>query len=196
MCLGHVIVVCHSTKTQVNPSSALNSTKHHQSNLSNVPGIPNSNLLKGACIYTPKIIDHKVRPDPSSITGSSPQSVPLLLPDSSLPEFLSSGFTTSLVYLTSVERVRRVSLCSLERQDSPLLQGLKVAEDPLSVILTSTTPPYLLLTGNRGAELTLTASQNESGLQVTQRLSPFPLEVLTNYNDPDLIAPGRLVVSG
>ena len=76
-----------------------------------------------------------------------------------------------------------------------LLQGLKVAEDPLSVILTSTLP-HLLLTGNRVAELTLTTFQSESGLQVTQRLFPFLLGVLTNYNDPDLIAPGRLVVSG
>ena len=109
--------------------------------------------------------------------------------------FLSSGFTTSLVYLTSVERIRGVSLCSLERQDSPLPQGLKVVEDPLSEILTSILS-LLLLTGNWVTELTLTAFQSESGLQVTQRLSPFPLDVLTNYNDPDLIAPGRLVVSG
>ena len=77
----------------------------------------------------------------------------------------------------------------------PLLQGLKVAEDPLSVILTSTFP-HLLLTRNRVAELTLTAFQSESGLRVTQRLSPFPLGVLTNYSNPNLIAPGRLVVSG
>ena len=104
--------LCCSTKTQVNPSSALNRTKHHQSNPSNVPGIPNTNLLKRACVYTPKLIDHKVRPDPSSITGSGPQPVPLLLPDSSLLGFLSPGFTTSLVYLTSVEHVRGVSLCS------------------------------------------------------------------------------------
>ena len=52
--------------------------------------------------------------------------------------FLPSGFTTFLVYLTSVAHVRGVSLCSLERQDSPLLQGLIVAEDPLSVTLIST----------------------------------------------------------
>ena len=70
-----------------------------------------------------------------------------------------------------------------------------MAEDPLSEILTSTLP-QLLLTGNRVTELTLTAFQSESSLQVTQRLSPFPLDVLTNYNDSDLIAPGRLVVSG
>ena len=105
----------------------------------------------------------------------------------------SSGSTSSLVYLTSVGRVRGVSLCSLERQDSPLLQGLKVAEDPLSEILKL---PLLLLTGNRVGEPTLTAFQCRSGLQVTQRLSPFPTDVLTNYNDPNLIAPGRLVVSG
>ena len=108
---------------------------------------------------------------------------------------LSSGFTTSLVCLTSVGRVRGVSLCSLERQDSPLFQGLKVAEDPLSDILASTLS-FLVLTGTRVTELTLTAFQSESGLQVTQRLFPFPLDVLTNYNDSDLIAPGRLVVSG
>ena len=107
----------------------------------------------------------------------------------------SSGSTSSLVYLTSVERVKGVSLCSLERQDSPLLQGLKVVEDPLSGILNSTLP-HLLVTGNRVAELTLTAYQSESSLQVTQRLSPFPLYILTNYNDRDLIAPRRLVVSG
>ena len=107
----------------------------------------------------------------------------------------ASSSTFSLVYLTSVERVRGVSLCSLERQDSPLLQGLKVVKDPLSKILTPKLP-LLLLTGNRVGEPTLTAFQGRSGLQVTQRLSPFPTDVLTNYNDPDLIAPGRLVVSG
>ena len=112
-----------------------------------------------------------------------------------LTRFLSSGFTTSLVYLTSVARVTGVSLCSLERQDSLLLQGLKVAEDPLFEFLTSRLL-HLPLTGNWVAELTLTAFQSESGLQVTQRLSPFPLGVLTNYSDPDLIAPSRLVVSG
>ena len=105
-----------------------------------------------------------------------------------------SDSTSLLVYLTSVERVREVSLCSSERQDSLLLQGLKVAEDPLSEILTSK-PSQLLLPGNRVAELTLTAFQIESGLRITQRLSPFPLDVLTNYNDPDLITPSRLVVS-
>ena len=45
---------CRSTKTQVNPSSALNRTKHHQSNPSNVPGILDSNLSKRACVYTSK----------------------------------------------------------------------------------------------------------------------------------------------
>ena len=168
---------CRSTKTQVNPSSALNRTKHHQSNPSNIPGILDSNLSKRTCVYTSK----------SLITWSNRIRSPT--------GFLPSGFTTSLVYLSSVARVRGVSLCSLERQDLPLLQGLNVAGDPLSVILTSTFP-HLLLTGNRVAELTLTAFQSESGLQVTQRLSPFPLGVLTNYSDPDLIAPSRLVVSG
>ena len=70
-----------------------------------------------------------------------------------------------------------------------------MVEDPLFEILTSTLP-QLLLTGNRITELTLTAFQNESGLQVTQGLSSFPLDVLLNYNDLDLIAPDRLVVSG
>ena len=70
-----------------------------------------------------------------------------------------------------------------------------MAEDPLFVTLISTLP-HLILTGNRVAELTLTAFQSESGLQVTQRLPLFPIDVLTNYNNPDLIAPGRLVVSG
>ena len=45
---------CRSTKTQVNPSSALNRTRHHQSNPSNVPGILDSNLSKRACVYTSK----------------------------------------------------------------------------------------------------------------------------------------------
>ena len=45
---------CRSMKTQVNPNSALNRTKHHQSNPSNVPGILGSNLSKRACIYTSK----------------------------------------------------------------------------------------------------------------------------------------------
>ena len=107
----------------------------------------------------------------------------------------ASGSTSSLVYLTSVERVRGVSLCSLERQDSPLLQGLKVAEEPLSKILTPKLP-LLLLTGNWVGEPTFTAFQSRSGLQVTQRLCPFPTDILTNYNNPNLIAPGRLVVSG
>ena len=106
-----------------------------------------------------------------------------------------SDSTSLLVYLTFVERVKGVSFCSLERQDSLLLQGLKVAKDPLSEILTSK-PSQLLLTGNWVAELTLTAFQIESGLWVTQKLSPFPLDVLTNYNDPDLITPSQLVVSG
>ena len=70
-----------------------------------------------------------------------------------------------------------------------------MAEDPLSKILTSKLP-LLLLTGNRVGEPTLTAFQSRSGLQVTQRLSPFPTDVLTNYNDLDLIAPGQLMVSG
>ena len=70
-----------------------------------------------------------------------------------------------------------------------------MAEDPLFDILASTLS-LLVLTGTQVTELTLTAFQSESGLQVTQRLSPFSLDVLTNYNDSDLIAPGRLVVSG
>ena len=170
-------------KTQINPSSAFNRTKHHQSDPSNVRGILGSNYLKRACAHTSQSFSTQSNRILSYNRIRSPT------------RFLSSGFTTSLVYLTSVERVRGVSLCSLERQDSPLPQGLKVAEDPLSKILTSTLS-LQLLTGNQVTELTLTAFQSESGLQVTQRLSPFPLDVLTNYNDPDLIAPGRLVVSG
>ena len=43
---GDVIVsTCRSTKTQVNPSSALKRTKHHQSDSSNVPGILGSSYL-------------------------------------------------------------------------------------------------------------------------------------------------------
>ena len=67
-----------------------------------------------------------------------------------LPQIISTGFLSLigsglqldcsnfrfllslLVYLTFVERIKGVFLCSLERQDSPFLQGLKVAEDPLS----------------------------------------------------------------
>ena len=45
---------CRSTKTQVNPNSALNRTKHYQSNPSNVLGILDSNLSKRACVYTSK----------------------------------------------------------------------------------------------------------------------------------------------
>ena len=70
-----------------------------------------------------------------------------------------------------------------------------MVEDPLSEILTSTLS-LLLLVGTRVTEMTLIAFQNESGLEVTQRLSPFPLDVLMNYNDSDLKAPGWLVVSG
>ena len=153
---------CRSTKTQVNPSSALNRTKHHQSNPSNVLGILDSNLSGRACIHSSKILGNLLLTGSLAITGSG-------FPTG----FLPSGFTTFLVYLTSVVHVRGVSLCSLERQDSLLFQGLKVAEDPLSVILTSTLP-LLLLTGNQVAELILTAFQSESGLQVPQRLPPSP----------------------
>ena len=45
---------CHNTKTQVNPSSALNRTKHHQSNPSIVPGILDSNLSRRACMHSSK----------------------------------------------------------------------------------------------------------------------------------------------
>ena len=132
-------------------------------------------------------------PNPSQLTptGSLSLTGSDLQPDFPIFRFLLS----SLVYLTSVECVRGVSLCSLEKHDSPLLQGLKVAEDPLSkdpnFQTTSTTSNR-----NPGRELTLTAFQYRSGSQVTQRPSPFPTDVLTNYNDLNLIAPGRLVVSG
>ena len=36
---------CRSTKTQVNPNSALKGTKHHRSDPSNVPGILGSSYL-------------------------------------------------------------------------------------------------------------------------------------------------------
>ena len=52
--VGLYLTAYRSTKTQVNPSSALNRTKHHQSNPSNVPGILDSNLSKRACVYTSK----------------------------------------------------------------------------------------------------------------------------------------------
>ena len=45
-----------STKTQVVPSSALNMTKHHQSNPSNVPRILYSSFLKRGCIYASKFL--------------------------------------------------------------------------------------------------------------------------------------------
>ena len=47
-------IQCRSTKTQVNPSSALNRTKHHQSNPSNVLGILDSILSKRVCVFTSK----------------------------------------------------------------------------------------------------------------------------------------------
>ena len=49
-----VLSACRSTKTQVNLGSALNRSKYHQSNPSNVPGILDSNLSKRACVYTSK----------------------------------------------------------------------------------------------------------------------------------------------
>ena len=131
-------------KTQVNPSSAFNQTKHHQSDPSNVPGILGSNYLKRACAHTSQSFSTHSNRILSYNRIRSPTG------------FLSSDFTTLLVYLTFVELVRGVSLCSLERQDSPLLQGLKVGEDSLSEILTSTLS-LLLLTRNRITELTLTA---------------------------------------
>ena len=100
---------CQSTKTQVNPSSALNRIKHHQSNPSNVPGILDSNLSKRACVFSYKSLI-------LGLTGSLPYNR-----IRSPAGFLPSGFTTSLVCLTSVAHVRGISLCSLERQDSPLL---------------------------------------------------------------------------
>ena len=54
--VADVEAYCRSTKTQVNPSSALNRTKHHQSNPSNVPGILDSNLSGRACIHSSKIL--------------------------------------------------------------------------------------------------------------------------------------------
>ena len=125
-------------KTQVNPSSAFNRTKHHQSDPSNVLGILGSNYLKRACAHTSKSFSTQSNRILSYNRIRSPTG------------FLSSDITTSLVYLTSIACVRGVSLCSLERQDSPLLQGLKVEEDPLSKILTSTLP-HLLLTGKPGS---------------------------------------------
>ena len=95
---------CCSTKTQVNPSSALNRTKHHQSNPSNVPGILDSNLSGRACIHSSKTLGNLLLTGSLAITGSG-----------SPTRFLPSGFTTFLVYLTSVVHVRGVSLCSLER---------------------------------------------------------------------------------
>ena len=47
---------CCNTKTQVNPSSALNRTKHHQSNPSIVPGILDSNLSRRACMHSSKFL--------------------------------------------------------------------------------------------------------------------------------------------
>ena len=47
---------CRNTKTQVNPSSALNRTKHHQSNPSIVPGILDSNLSRRACMHSSKFL--------------------------------------------------------------------------------------------------------------------------------------------
>ena len=45
---------CRSTKTQINPISAFNRTKHHQSDLSNVLGILGSNSPQRACVHTSK----------------------------------------------------------------------------------------------------------------------------------------------
>ena len=45
---------CRSTETQVNPSSALKRTKHHQSDPSIVPGILGSSWLQRAHVHTSK----------------------------------------------------------------------------------------------------------------------------------------------
>ena len=50
------VETCRNTKTQVNPSSALNRTKHHQSNPSIVPGILDSNLSRRACMHFSKFL--------------------------------------------------------------------------------------------------------------------------------------------
>ena len=109
---------CRSTETQVDPSSALKRTKHHQSDQKvTFQGFQ----VLVSYIHTSKFFTTYTDRIPFSDRIRSTTRLP------NLPVLLSS-----LVYLTSVERVRGVFLCSLERQDSPLLQGLKVGEDPLS----------------------------------------------------------------
>ena len=55
-CAKKQLSKCRNTKTQVNPSSALNRTKHHQSNPSIVPGILDSNLSRRACMHSSKFL--------------------------------------------------------------------------------------------------------------------------------------------
>ena len=76
-----------STKTQVIPSSALNRTKHHQSNPSNIPGILYSTLPKRGCIYASKSLITRSNRIPSL------QLDPVLQPDYSLPVLLLHWLT-------------------------------------------------------------------------------------------------------
>ena len=78
---------CRSMKTQVIPSSALNRTKHHQRNPSNVPEILYSSLPKRGCIYVSKSLITRSNRIPSF------QPDPVLQPDSSLPVLLPHWFT-------------------------------------------------------------------------------------------------------
>ena len=60
---------CRSTKTQVNPSSALKRPKHHQSDQSIVPGILSSSLPQKATVHTspsPTILTNRI-PSPDRI---------------------------------------------------------------------------------------------------------------------------------
>ena len=70
---------CRSTETQVNPSSALKRTKHHQSDLSIVPGILGSSWLQRAYVHTSKSSTNYTNWNPFSNRIRSPTGLPKLL---------------------------------------------------------------------------------------------------------------------
>ena len=81
---------CRSTKTQINPSSALKGIKHHQSDPSNIPGILGSSWLQRAHVHTSK--------SSTSYTNRIPLSDRIRLP-TGLPNLPVSTLLASLFNL-------------------------------------------------------------------------------------------------
>ena len=164
-CVGNLLAnfecaVCRNTKTQVNPSSALNRTKHHQSNPSIVPGILDSNLSRRACMHSSKFL----------ITWSN------RITSYDRIRFFNWFPSFRFYYFPGL-----LNLCCKRQRGLPLLfreAGFTAPSGTYSgrrpTIRDLNLHSHLLLTGTQVAELTLTAFRSESGLPVTQRPSLFP----------------------